>query len=143
MNEDMNRTPDASDGELKAALRSAVSPPVGEVDWDRLHGRILAAAASRRGITARPKRASDWVAAWSRRGIPALATARAAAVVALLVLPLDRRAAEPEPPGFWPIAEELVSGLPEATRRLLLAGDDVESLLQAVMANGREERDIS
>jgi hypothetical protein len=141
MTEDSRNTHEPGDGELKEALRSAITPPLGAVDWERLHERIMTDA--RRRATPTPMRASEWVAAWSRRGIPAVASALAAAIAALLILPIERRAAVPQPPGFWPVAEELVSSLPEETRRMLLAGDDVDSLLGAVMADGREERDRS
>lgn len=132
-----------SDRELKAALRAALAAPFDEVDWERLHARIAVAAEARRAAAAAPKRTSEWMVAWSRRGIPAVAAALAAAIAALLVLPIERRAPDPQPPGFWPVAEELMSNLPEETRSLLLAGEDMESLLRAVMADGREERDIS
>jgi hypothetical protein len=131
-----------SDQELKAALRAALAAPFDEVDWERLHARIVAAEA-RRAAAATPKHTSEWMVAWARRGIPAVAAALAAAIAALLVLPIERRTPDPQPPGFWPVAEELMSNLPEETRSLLLAGEDVESLLRAVMADGREERDIS
>jgi acyl-CoA synthetase (AMP-forming)/AMP-acid ligase II len=141
MKEDAHGAHGPSERELKAALHSAVTPPVDDVDWHRLHERIMAAAEARSAAV--PRRASEWVAAWSRRGIPAVAAALAAGLVALLIVPIERRAPDPQPPGFWPVAEELMSNVPEETRRLLLAGDDVESLLRAVLADSREERDVS
>jgi hypothetical protein len=141
MNEDASRRHEPDDGELKAALRSVVRPPVDDVDWGRLQDRIMVAAT--RCSSASPVHATEWVAAWSRRGIPAVASALAAAMAALLILPVERRTVDAQPPGFWPVAKELMSNLPEETRRLLLAGEDAESLMRAVMADGREERGVS
>jgi hypothetical protein len=134
-------SPGPGDAELKAALHAALAAPFDDVDWDHLHARIVADAERRVG--AAPRRAYDWVAAWSARATPAAAAALAAAILSLLILPIERRSAEPQPPGFWPVAEVLVSNLPESTRRMLLAADDFESLLQAILADGGEERDIS
>jgi acyl-CoA synthetase (AMP-forming)/AMP-acid ligase II len=141
MNERVNFSYEPNDGELKAALRSAVRPTGNDVDWERLHERIMDAAAACR--PASPARASDWIAAWSRRSIPAVASVLAAAVATLLFLPIERQTRDAQPPGFWPVAEELMSDLPEETRRMLLAGEDMESLLRAVMADGRAERNNS
>ena len=77
---------DFDDAELRRALRAAApEPPLDEVDWDRLHGRILADA---RGILARATSRRSWwevAAVWARRGVPLTATAAAAAAIALLL----------------------------------------------------------
>jgi hypothetical protein len=131
--------PHLNDDDLKAALRDALATPFGDVDWDRLHARIMTDAGTR--VRAQPRRAFDWLAAWSWRGVPFAAAGLAAAVLALWIVPVERPAAHPHPAGYWTVADELVTNLPEPTRELLLAGSDVESLLSVVITEGAEERD--
>lgn len=138
----MTKDPSASrpsDEELKEALQAAVRKPFDEVDWDRLRDGIMADAVTH--FRSPAGRSYDWVTAWSSPGIPvaASALAAAAAVVLLWIAPIVRPAGE-TPPGFWPVAEELVSSLPESTRLLLSAGSDEDSLLTALMVYGGEER---
>lgn len=138
----MTKDPSAfrpSDEELKGALQAAVRKPFGEVDWGRLHDRIMADAETHvRDAAARPY---DMVMAWSSRGIPVAAGALAAAAAAALlwIVPIMRPVGQ-APPGFWPVAEELISSLPENTRLWLSAGSDEDSLLTALMVYGGEER---
>lgn len=138
----MTKDPSAfrpSDDELKEALQAAVRKPFDEVDWDRLREGIMADAETHfHSATGRPY---DWVTAWSSRGIPvaASALAAAAAVALLWIVPIMRPGGE-APPGFWPVAEELVLSLPESTRLLLSAGSDGDSMLTALMVYGGEER---
>lgn len=123
--------PGREDRELRAALKAALAAPVEEVDWDGLHGRIMTDAEA--SVRRRPDRAFARVAAWSSRGIPLAAGALAAAALALWFAPAP--GASTPPPEFWPVAQELISMLPEETRLLLDAGTDVESLLLAMTAH--------
>jgi hypothetical protein len=127
-----SREPERADEELKEALKDALAAPFDEVDWEALHGRILADAETR--VTRRSEPAVARVAAWSTRGIPMAAAALAAAVVALWIAPAPHGETTP-PPEFWPVAEALMSTLPEDTRLLLDAGRDVESMLMAMVVN--------
>jgi hypothetical protein len=127
----------SGDPELRRVLRAALAQRFDDVDWDRLHGGIMAAAAHRAETGGR---AWECVARWSARGVPAAAAALVAAVVILWIMPAGRATADPGPPGFWPVAEELLANLPEETRRLLGAGADDETMLRAVLADGGRER---
>jgi hypothetical protein len=130
MTEDL-RGPGKGDPQLRAALKDVLAAPVDDVDWDRLHGQIMADAWARG--RRRPERAFARVAAWSPRGIPLAAAALVAAALALWIAPPPP--ARTPPPEFWPVAQELISALPEETRLLLDAGTDVESLLRAMSVN--------
>lgn len=126
------------DEELKRALQTAVATPSSTVDWDRMYDRIMAEARSRLA-DARPQ-TWDYMASWSSHGIPLGTAALVAAIITLWSLPLAELGGEPSPAGFWPVAEELISGLPEDTRQLLNAGTELEDLLTALAQRGVEER---
>lgn len=118
------------DRELKRALKAAVTTRLEEVHWDGLYERIMADAEARVGDS--QERTFARVAAWWSRGVPAATAALAAAVLALWILPAPP-APEAPPPEFWPVAQELMSNLPEDTHLLLDAGRDVEGMLTALM----------
>lgn len=122
-----------SDRELRNALRAAVPTPFAEVDWDRLHRGIM--ADGRAHFAAASGDALGWIEAWSTRGIPLAAGALAAAatIVTLWIAPIVRSAPDAQHPASRPVAEELMSGLPEGSRLLLNARTDVASMLLAVM----------
>jgi hypothetical protein len=100
---------DVSDDGLRAALGAAFpEPPVDDVDWIGLHGRIVGAAATRRRTV--PVRA--WwqpLAGWSRRGIPLAAAASALLVLAAGALQL-RTAGTTDAALFSTVEEELAWG---------------------------------
>jgi hypothetical protein len=136
-----DRDPDPRTAQVvRPALQRALSDRFDGVDWDALHARIMADAATRQPAVAEP-----WslVARWAYRGIPAAGALLAAGLAALLILPLDSRPAAAAPPGFWPVAEELMAGVPEDTRRLIDAGADVASLLDLVLAAEQKEDETS
>jgi hypothetical protein len=119
--------------ELRRALQDAVSHRFDDVDFERLRARIVADAREGRAGGG----AAHWelVQRWSRRGIPAAAALLAAGIAALLILP--PATTEPAAAGavFWPVAEELLSGVPDDTRLLIEAGSDVERLLNLMLAH--------
>jgi hypothetical protein len=133
-----SRSTASDEAAVKRALQEAVPIPYDEVDWPSLHGRILAGAEAyfRPG----PRGSWDWVETWSSRGIPLAASALVAAVVSLLILPLEGSVGMPLPAEAWPLAEELVAGLPADARALLQATIDTEALLRIAAEGGAQER---
>jgi hypothetical protein len=121
------------DHELTSGLRDALAGRFDRVDWDGLHDRIMADALSRSGPQQRP---ADVLASWSVRGSAAAGVLLAAGIAALLLMS-DSADADPVPPGFWPVAEELIAAVPADTRQLLQAASDAERLLQ-IMSGGEE-----
>lgn len=126
--------------EVRSALQDALSDRFDGVDWERLHARILADAARPAALGAQPW---DVVASWASRGIPAAGALLAAAVVALLILPLNARSDAAAAAALLPVAEELMASVPEETRLLLHAGSDLESLLNLVLADEPPEDEPS
>jgi hypothetical protein len=120
---------------IRSALQDALRDRFDGVDWDRLCDRIVADAVSRGGVAQRPV---EILAAWSVRGAVA-AGALFAAGLAVLLFVSDSGEADTVPPGFWPVAEELIAGVPEDTRRLIEAGADVDGLLRLMVADGGRE----
>jgi len=125
------------DDAARDALRDALADRFHGVDWEALHQRIMrdAAPGSVAPLAPTPLGA---VADWSRRGIPAAATLLAAGVAGLLLLPADQPSPVAEP-GYWPVAEELLSQVPEGTLRLLEAGVSTEGMLTALMSDDLQE----
>ena len=112
------------DARLRSMLRNAVqTPPVDDVDWDALHGAIMARG---RGV----RRTPVWqtLAIWSSRGIPAAA---AAAVVAALMLGTVLRPDPVDALAFTVIEEELATDL-AGSLPVLVAGAD-EDVLDALL----------
>jgi hypothetical protein len=115
--------PTPRDAALADRLRDALpAPPLEDVDWGALHGRVMAAA--------RPRlRAATWwepMGAWAARGIPATAAAAALAAFALAVLPPRDRAADyarlASDGARYSLEDALAADLPEPTRALFAAG---------------------
>lgn len=128
-----------SDEELRVALREVLAPPVGDVDWRELHARIMGDAERRQMESSAS--ALGRVSAWSRGGTPFAAAVLLAASLVLWIVPAPPRPADAAPPGFWPVAEELLAGLPHESRQLLNAGTDVETMLAAVVESAMVERE--
>lgn len=122
---------EARDARLRNLLRSALpSPPIDEVDWAALHGRITTSAR-------RVRRAPAWwqmLATWSARGIPAAA---AAAIAAALMLGTVLRPAPIDSVAFTVIEEELATDL-AGSLPVLIAGAD-EDVLDALLFHDMEE----
>lgn len=71
---------------LQRALRAASpEPPLDAVDWDALHGRVMAQATQILARTTVRRRWWDHVAAWAARGIPITAASAAAAALVLML----------------------------------------------------------
>jgi anti-sigma factor RsiW len=119
------------------ALRNALADRFHGVDWEALHQRIMRDAVPGPVSRLAPTPLSA-VAGWSRRGIPAAAALLAAGVAGLLLLPAERARPAAEP-GYWPVAEELLSQVPEGTLRLLEAGVSTEGMLTALMSDDLQE----
>ena len=125
------------DEEWRRALRAATAPPMDEVDWAGLRHAIISEAERRFEAPRAPVYRT--VSHWSSRGIPVAAAALLAACLVLWTLPATGSSADTAPPGFWPVAEELVRGLPDETRQILDASTDVESMIRAMVASAAEE----
>ena len=119
------------DDRLRSIMRAALpEPPIDEVDWTALHGRITARAR-------RARRAPVWwqtLATWSARGIPAAA---AAAVVAALMLGTVLRPEPVDTVAFMVIVEELATDL-AGSLPVLVDGAD-EDVLDALLFYDVEE----
>lgn len=129
------------DPELREAVREAfASPPYDAVDWNALHGRIMAAAAPALEWTRRP---SGWdiLAGWSRRGLPLAASAAAAALVLVLGGVFDARLGPDTDAahGIATVEDALAGALPEPARSLVLAASEQEALINAVVHLNEEE----
>lgn len=129
------------DPELQEAVREAfASPPYDAVDWNALHGRIMAAAAP---ALERKRRPSGWdvLGGWSRRGVPLVATAAAAAMVLVFGGVFDALIG-PATVAVHDVAtveDALASALPEPARSLVLSDSEQEALINAVVyLNGEE-----
>jgi hypothetical protein len=131
----MTRESFDDDSEVRAALQDLFQHRFEHVDWDRLNARIVADAVTRTSVPSGP---ADVLAAWSPRASLTAGGLIAAGVAALLFFS-ERVDADPVPPGFWPVAEELLAGLPPDARRLLEAGSDPQDLLELITADVREE----
>jgi hypothetical protein len=131
----MTRESFDDDSEVRAALQDLFHDRFEHVDWERLNARIVADAARRTSVVSGP---AEVLAAWSPRASLTAGGLIAAGFAALLLFsgPAD---ADAVPPGFWPVAEELLAGLPPDARRLLTAGSDPHDLLELVTADVREE----
>jgi len=84
---------------LRRALRAASpEPPLDAVDWDALHGRVMAQATQILARTTVRRRWWDEVAAWASRGIPITAVSAAAAALVLVLggLPIAPRIVDHE-----------------------------------------------
>jgi hypothetical protein len=123
------------DRDVRAALQRELSHRFDGVAWEQLHDRIVADAAVHWSGAQRP---SEVLAAWSPRGALVAGTIAAAGLLALLLVS-DGAEADTVPPGFWPVAEELLAGVPAETRRVMEAGTRPEGLLELIVADVREE----
>jgi hypothetical protein len=133
MRDDPGHEPD--DHEIRAALQHALRDRFDGVAWAALHDRIVADGLARSTGARGP---SEVLAAWSPRAAMAAGSLIAAGVLALLLIS-DGAEADTVPPGFWPVAEELLAGVPEDARRLINAGTQPEELLALIVADAREE----
>jgi hypothetical protein len=120
---------------VRAALQHELRDRFDGVAWEPLHDRIVAAALARHAGLRGP---SEVLAAWSPRAAVAAGLLTAAGLLALLLIP-DGADADAVPPGFWPVAEELLAAAPEETRMLLNAGAQPEGLLELIVPAAREE----
>ncbi len=81
---DERRGPGTSGDALRRALLAASpEPPLDAVDWDALHGRVMAQAPKILARSAARRAWWDVAAAWAARGIPVTAASAAAAAVLL------------------------------------------------------------
>jgi hypothetical protein len=131
----MTRESFDDDSEVRAALQDLFHDRFENVDWERLNARIVAEAAGRPTVPCGP---ADVLAAWSPRASVTAGGLIAAGIAALLLFS-ERVDADAVPPGFWPVAEELLAGLPPDARRLLYAGSEPQGLLELITADVREE----
>jgi hypothetical protein len=122
------------DPEVSEALQDLFQDRFDGVDWARLNERIVA-----EGVrwSMAPRGPAEVLAGWSRRAAVPAGGLIAAGVAALLLFS-DGAEADSAPPGFWPVAEELLAGLPADTRRLLNAGSEAQELLQLIAIDVRE-----
>jgi hypothetical protein len=143
------------DADLAAALAAALPRPAPEaVDWDGLHARVMAGARpvlqARRGLPpgAAERGWLDALAGWSRPGVPAGGLAVLALILLLVLLP----ARPGHPPGAAgdggaaPVAaeritmqDELMRGVADDLRPLVLAGGDADILLDLALGFAGEE----
>jgi hypothetical protein len=123
------------DLDVRAALQHELRHRFDGVDWERLHDRIVGDALTQWDG---PRGPAQVLAAWSRGGAIAASALLAAALAALLLVPPDAGGDAAEA-GFWPVAEELLAGVPDETRRLIDAGTRPDRLLELVVADAREE----
>lgn len=96
---DERRGHGTSDDTLRRALSAASpEPPLDAVDWDALHGWVMAQAPKILARSAARRAWWDVTAAWAARGIPVTAASAAAAVVVLALVgaPTAARLAEYE-----------------------------------------------
>ncbi|HEY8485694.1 MAG TPA: hypothetical protein VIL13_13855 [Longimicrobiales bacterium] len=130
------------DEALREALRAALpEPPLEEVDWEGLHGRIMANV---RPWFARAPRRQWWefLAGWAGRGVPVAASAAAAAAVVVgfgLVSAVGDQGGEVVvPPAGAVVEEELATALPEGVYRLLASEAGEDALLDVVFYEHEE-----
>jgi hypothetical protein len=131
----MTRETFDDDSEVRAALQDLFHDRFDHVDWERLNERIVADAAGWSTAHAGP---AEVLAAWSPRASLTAGGLIAAGVAALLLFS-DRVEADAVPPGFWPVAEELLAGLPPDARRLLSAGSEPQDVLELITADVGKE----
>lgn len=141
---------DSRDRTLADSLRDAVpQPPADEVDWNRLHARITAAAephfgaAATAGAPAGSSTPAWWqpLAGWSPRGIPLAAAATVLLMLGAGALGTAPRNAAPAPYGattFRTVEEELVNGVALGSRTLL-TGLETDAMLDAVLFDDGED----
>ncbi|HEX6940266.1 MAG TPA: hypothetical protein VF158_12705 [Longimicrobiales bacterium] len=135
------RTEARTDDALGRALRAAApEPPLDAVDWERLHGRVMAGV--RRLAARAPSRRRWWefAAAWAARGIPLTATAAAAAALLLAFAgsPPGRSMAPPAPPAAAPATLE--DALAAAAGPLLAGATAEDALASALLYRWEEDR---
>jgi hypothetical protein len=123
------------DPEVSQALQDLFQARFDQVDWARLNERIVTDGADWMMATRGP---AEVLAAWSRLASLTAGGLIAAGLAALLLFS-DGAEADTAPPGFWPVAEELLAGLPADTRKLLNAGSEPQALLQLIAIDVREE----
>jgi hypothetical protein len=131
----MTRESFDDESEVRAALQDLFHDRFEGVDWERLNARIVADAVEGSTVPSGP---AEVLAAWSPRA-SLTAGGLIAAGVTVLLLVSGRVEADAVPAGFWPVAEELLAGLPPDARRLLDAGSEPQALLELITADIREE----
>jgi hypothetical protein len=123
------------DPEVRDALQDLFRDRFHGVDWEQLNQSIIADAAIR---SAAPGGPAEVLAGWAHRA-SLTASGLIAAGLAALLLFSDGAEADTVPPGFWPVAEELLAGVSPDTRRLINAGSETQELLELIVADAGEE----
>jgi hypothetical protein len=140
------------DAAFAAELAAALPRPAPEaVDWDGLHARVMAGAAPvlrARRATGAGAAAAGWLdalAGWSRPGVPAGGLAAIAMIALLLVLPArpggPAGGADPaqEAAERITVQDELLAGVADDVRPLVVAGGDADVLLDLALGYAGEE----